>query len=167
MRTLCRNSLYLSSLTLLFFACNASTSVDGNLVGGGGEDSGQNSPTSASGDGGNTDCSANTGGSGGTTSGGPGPSSGTGASSGTAGSAGNSGFVADFPDGSFTYNPGVPREPNACASVSGVATTVTRPIDIIVSIDNSSSMNGEIKAVQTRVNDDLARIIEDFAHHDH
>jgi hypothetical protein len=48
-----------------------------------------------------------------------------------------------------------------CANVQGQATEVSRPIDIIVSIDNSSSMNAEIESVQARINDDFAQILED------
>jgi hypothetical protein len=43
-----------------------------------------------------------------------------------------------------------------CAGGSSAATQVTKPVDIIFIIDNSGSMNGEIKEVQTRINEDLA-----------
>ena len=48
-----------------------------------------------------------------------------------------------------------------CASVSQSAQVERRPADIIFIIDNSHSMIEEIKAVQERINLDLAKILED------
>lgn len=67
---------------------------------------------------------------------------------------------ASYPDVTFTYTPSN-EDRDACASVQGAATESQRPMDIIISIDNSGSMNSEIKAVQQRVNEDFAQIIED------
>ena len=50
-----------------------------------------------------------------------------------------------------------------CSGGTNVATLKSRPIDIIVSVDNSGSMQGEIVAIQQRINDDFARILEDSA----
>jgi hypothetical protein len=48
-----------------------------------------------------------------------------------------------------------------CAAVLEEATEVKRPMDIVVTIDNSASMEGEIVAVQERINSEFAAIIED------
>jgi hypothetical protein len=50
---------------------------------------------------------------------------------------------------------------DSCAVVKGEATLVKKPIDIIISIDNSSSMSGEIQAVQDRINQDFSAIIQE------
>lgn len=49
----------------------------------------------------------------------------------------------------------------ACFGGSTSVTTVRRPVDIIFVIDNSGSMQEEIAAVQQRINEDFAGIIED------
>ncbi len=48
-----------------------------------------------------------------------------------------------------------------CEGVSEIPEQLRSPVDIIFVIDNSSSMEGEIRQVQDRINDDFARIIED------
>ena len=80
---------------------------------------------------------------------------------GDAGSEGQSIPDAGLPDVSFEYDPEGTGDEDACAVVKGEATLVKKPIDIIISIDNSSSMSGEISAVQARINEDFATIIED------
>jgi hypothetical protein len=114
-------------------------------------------------------------------SGGTAGASGDGGSAGTAGSSANGGSAGhagssgvggvggsdvggpsppSFPDAGFSYIPSdAGTEP--CAAVTGQATLRKRPMDIIVSIDNSGSMAGEIQAVQQRINDDFAQIIAD------
>jgi hypothetical protein len=67
---------------------------------------------------------------------------------------------AGFPDVGFEYDASSGGEGGACAVVTGDATLVKRPMDIIVSIDNSGSMAGEIDAVVARINTDFAQIIE-------
>src|SRR5690606_29760723 len=64
-----------------------------------------------------------------------------------------------YPDAGFSY---VPSDAGTqpCAAVTGQATLRKRPMDIIISIDNSGSMAGEIEAVQQRISDDFAQIIE-------
>src|SRR5688572_5792386 len=47
-----------------------------------------------------------------------------------------------------------------CAAVREQATEKKRPMDIVVAIDNSASMAGEIVAVQQRINSEFADIIE-------
>lgn len=97
-----------------------------------------------------------------------GSSSGAGAAANAAGGAagssgGSSGYDtpdASYPDLSFPFDP-ARVTPDACASVQGEATERRRPMDIIISIDNSSSMDSEIEAVQSRVNDDFYEILED------
>lgn len=122
---------------------------------------------------------SSTGGTGGASSGGKGggaiPIAGKGGSSGKGGSAGkgNNGEAgaenggtggtiidAGLPDVTFTYDASVGGEGGACAAVQGEATLVKRPMDIIISIDNSGSMEGEIEAVVDRINEDFAAIIE-------
>ena len=48
----------------------------------------------------------------------------------------------------------------SCADDTGTATPQSRPVDIIVAVDNSSSMSGEIRAVVDRINNDFAAILE-------
>jgi hypothetical protein len=45
-----------------------------------------------------------------------------------------------------------------CSGGTSVATVTTRAVDIIILVDNSGSMGGEIEAVQDRINQDLADI---------
>ncbi len=48
----------------------------------------------------------------------------------------------------------------ACADVHGSTTLGGRPVDIIVSLDNSSSMSDEITAIVDRINIDFAAILD-------
>lgn len=48
----------------------------------------------------------------------------------------------------------------ACADTSAEASLVTAPVDIIVAIDSSGSMDGEIDAVQRNINDRFAAILD-------
>jgi hypothetical protein len=98
--------------------------------------------------------SGNTGGKGGNVGGTGGASSG-----GDAGDFG-SGAFGGFPDIDFDYDAGTMGQGGACEKVTDKGTLVKRPMDIIVSIDNSASMEGEIVAVQERINADFARIID-------
>ncbi len=64
------------------------------------------------------------------------------------------------PDGDEVFlgtDPTVPDE--ACAGTSGEASIVRRPVDIIIVIDSSGSMNGEIEAVERNINENLAVIL--------
>lgn len=79
-----------------------------------------------------------------------------------AGSGASSSWVppdASYPDISFPFDPSRAR-PDACATVTGEATERQRPMDIIVSIDNSGSMSSEIEEVQARINLDFYDILE-------
>ncbi len=67
---------------------------------------------------------------------------------------------AGFPDVGFEYIPGTAADGGACLTVQGEATASQRPMDIVVVIDNSYSMAGEIAAVQASINTELAQIIE-------
>lgn len=49
---------------------------------------------------------------------------------------------------------------SACADTSAEATVVRVPVDIIITIDSSGSMDGEIDAVQRNIDDNLAAILE-------
>ena len=92
-------------------------------------------------------------------SGSPGSTSGSGGDTG-AGGALDPGNI-DYPDDvDFDYDPRT-GEGGGCGSVVGEAEEVSRPIDIVIVIDNSASMAGEIEAVQERINQDFAAIIED------
>jgi hypothetical protein len=81
---------------------------------------------------------------------------------GTGGTGGNdeTGGFGGFPDVDFDYDAGVMGQGGACVQVTGKGTLVKRPMDIIVSIDNSGSMAGEIQAVVDNINTDFAAIIE-------
>lgn len=48
----------------------------------------------------------------------------------------------------------------ACANTSAEATLASRPADLIVMIDTSSSMGGEAEAVEARINNDLAGVLD-------
>ena len=48
----------------------------------------------------------------------------------------------------------------ACANTSAEATVARRPADLIVLIDTSGSMGGEAAAVEARINNDLATVLE-------
>lgn len=96
--------------------------------------------------GGNAGKSGNVGGTGGSSSGGD------------AGDFG-SGAFGGFPDIDFDYDAGTMGQGGACEQVTGKGTLVKKPMDIIVSIDNSGSMAGEIQAVIDNINTDFAGII--------
>lgn len=49
---------------------------------------------------------------------------------------------------------------SACADTSAEASLVSVPVDIIIVIDSSGSMNGEIEAVERNINDNLATILD-------
>jgi hypothetical protein len=51
------------------------------------------------------------------------------------------------------------EKPDACASVSAVATLTKKPVDVIFVIDNSGSMSQEIAAVQNNINVNFADIL--------
>lgn len=67
--------------------------------------------------------------------------------------------IPTLPDASFDYDPAGTNDRDACAVVNVEASPVKRPIDIIISVDNSGSMSGEISAVQSRINQDFSAII--------
>jgi len=48
-----------------------------------------------------------------------------------------------------------------CADKEAHASERTRPVDIIVVVDNSSSMDGEITAIQSRINEDFGDILNE------
>ncbi len=48
----------------------------------------------------------------------------------------------------------------ACADTSAEATTVRVPVDVIIVIDSSGSMNGEIAAVERNIDSNLASILD-------
>lgn len=94
---------------------------------------------------------------GGNASGGTGGTSGTGQGS----SSGDEGLDAgSYPSVTFPFDP-ARITPDACASIQAEATERRRPMDIVISIDNSGSMDSEIEAVQSRVNDDFYEILEE------
>jgi hypothetical protein len=150
----------------LVYACSSTVDVSkpkqnfgtgGGAVGGGG--------SAATG-------GSNTGGGGNAINVGKGGAGGTGAVGGSSGVSANGGTSPDgeggfgdvpsfggFPDVTFDYEPEMGGQGGACATESGQATLVKRPMDVIVVIDNSKSMQGEIQAVQARINDNFASIL--------
>jgi hypothetical protein len=48
----------------------------------------------------------------------------------------------------------------ACAESSAEATLTKQPVDVILAIDTSGSMGGEIDQVQARINDDLVAVLD-------
>lgn len=99
--------------------------------------------------------SANTGGnSSGTSQGGGGNGQGGSGNGGQGGEGGDINFFDAGPgDGGLT-------EDSACVSQSSEATLVKKPVDIIIVIDNSGSMENEIIGVQNNINQNFAQIIE-------
>jgi cysteine-rich repeat protein len=68
-----------------------------------------------------------------------------------------------FTDGEEVYlgsDPTAASDGEACAATGAEASATTRPVDIIVLVDNSSSMNGEIGAIQDRINQDFGDVLE-------
>ncbi len=55
-----------------------------------------------------------------------------------------------------------PLDPNdeGCAAVSAEASQIRRPADLIIAIDTSGSMGGEADAVEARINNDLAGVLD-------
>ena len=65
------------------------------------------------------------------------------------------------PDGDEVFLGTDPTTPDsACADTSAEARLVRVPVDIILVIDSSGSMNGEIEAVERNIDDNLARILD-------
>ena len=62
-----------------------------------------------------------------------------------------------------TTTGGTPGEGGACAEAQSQATLVKEPVDIIVVLDNSGSMDEELDAVERNINDNFARILNDGA----
>jgi hypothetical protein len=58
------------------------------------------------------------------------------------------------------YSKGAACGAPICAGGNSSASIVKLPVDIIVAIDNSASMQGEIESVQNRINNDLASIVQ-------
>jgi hypothetical protein len=146
--------------TALVYACSATGPVEplppgsAGAAGTGGAGAG-----GAAGSGGSI---AGSGGTGGTNAAGSAGQAGGGAGGGSAGDVdggvGGTTHLASYPDAGFEYTPS-DAGPDTCAAVTGQATLRKKPMDIIISIDNSGSMAGEIQAVQQRINDDFAAII--------
>lgn len=156
-------------LSALVYACS-STNPDDPLGAGGdagaagaaGAGTGGSAGSGTGGSAGSGNGGSAGGGNGGSAGGGNGGSAGHAGGSGSSGGAAGSGSPnpPSYPDAGFSYFPSdAGSEP--CAAVTGQATLRKRPMDIIISIDNSGSMAGEIQAVQQRINTDFAQIIGD------
>lgn len=85
--------------------------------------------------------------------------SGVGSSSGEPGSSSGQVFSGD---GSVTgdNDGGGPASDASCASSKAEAVLEKRPVDVIVVVDNSGSMSGEITEVQSQINQNFANIIQ-------
>jgi len=66
--------------------------------------------------------------------------------------------LSDFDEVFLGTDPTVPDR--ACADTAAEATLVSLPVDIIIVIDSSGSMSGEIDAVQRNINMNLATILD-------
>ena len=88
---------------------------------------------------------------------------GTTAAGGTSGTT-NSGSGAGSDGGSFGFDAGITdaelTEDSACAQQAAEATLVKKPVDVIITIDNSGSMGQEIKGVQDNINVNFAQILQ-------
>lgn len=68
------------------------------------------------------------------------------------------------PDGAEEFLETDPTTPDrACADTAAEATIVRLPVDVIIMIDSSGSMSGEIAAVERNIDTNLASILEDEA----
>ena len=86
---------------------------------------------------------------------------GSGASSGTATAQGGAQSGGGGSTGTFsTSGPGGSGGDDSCASVEQEATLTSRPVDIIVAIDNSGSMSGEIEEVEVQMTRTFATILD-------
>jgi hypothetical protein len=169
-RVLVRELPLVAVLSGIVYACSGTADVstrrDGVSSGGSAADgSGGTANSSGTGTGGSGNA-INLGGKGGGKAGSATGGSSTGGSSAKGGSSGtdDGGFgdapsFGGFPDVTFDYEPEMGGQGGACASEVGQATLVKRPMDVIIAVDNSASMQGEIQAVQARINIDFANII--------
>ncbi len=66
--------------------------------------------------------------------------------------------ILDGDEVALGTDPTTPDE--ACANTSAEATLASRPADLIIMIDTSSSMGGEADAVEARINNDLAGVLD-------
>jgi len=168
-RVLVRELPLVAALSGVVYACSGTADVATrrNGVGSGGssaDGSGGTANSSGTGTGGSGNA-INLGGkggkagsaSGGTSSGGSSAQGGSGNDE--QGGFGDAPSFGGFPDVTFDYEPETGGQGGACATETGQATLVKRPMDVIISIDNSLSMQGEIQAVQARINTDFANII--------
>jgi hypothetical protein len=172
LRFFSRNFVGASFVVGLAYACSGNPEVvvrgeidnTGGSSASGGKNSGGGGGTLSGGSnsGGSIGVTGGSGGRGGTSSGGKSGNAGGkgGASTGGTGGDMGSGAFGGFPDIDFEYDAGMMGQGGACDQVSGKGTLVKRPMDIIVSIDNSGSMSGEIEAVVENINVDFASIIE-------
>jgi hypothetical protein len=167
-RVFVREVSLLLTATGVVYACSGTADVstrrESNTGGTAGDGSGGSANSSAAGNGGSGNViNPGKGGSGGkgNAAGGTGGSSARGGSSGgdEEGGFGDAPSFGGFPDVTFDYEPDKGGQGGACATETGQATLVKRPMDVIISIDNSKSMQGEIQAVQARINSDFATII--------
>jgi len=151
-----RNWLIGGALLGIAYACSGTPDAVLHPRGDGDNDGGEGADTGRGGSNGGT-VIVTRGGKGGKGGGGKGGSA---ASTGDGGDNGRGGVRdAGLPDVGFEYDASSGGEGGACANVVGEGTLVKKPMDIIIAIDNSASMQGEIQAVQARVNNDFASII--------
>jgi len=155
-----------TALSGVIYACSgtANVSIPRDGVGSGGtaaDGSGGTANTSATGTGGGGNA-INFGGKdgkGGSATGGASARGGSSFAGEEQGGFGDAPSFGGYPDVTFDYEPDQGGQGGACATETGQATLVKRPMDVIISIDNSASMQGEIQAVQARINTDFANII--------
>ncbi len=153
-----RNWLAAGGVVGVFYACSGHPDAVLRPQGGDDTDGGEGASSARGG-------SSATGGTiivtrGGTTGKGGSGKGGSAADAGEGGDNGQGGFRdAGLPDSRFDYDASYGGQGGACENVTGDATLVKRPMDIVISIDNSGSMAGEINAVIARINTDFADII--------
>lgn len=167
-RVFVREISLLLSATGVVYACSGTAEVskrrESNAGGTAGDGSGGSANSSAAGNGGSGNVINPTKGGSGGKGNAMGGTSGSSARGGSSGGDEEGGFgdvpsFGGFPDVTFDYEPDKGGQGGACATETGQAELVKRPMDVIISIDNSLSMQGEIQAVQARINTDFANII--------
>ena len=57
-------------------------------------------------------------------------------------------------------DPAPASEPGACATVRAGVELVREPVDIVIALDNSGSMDDEARAVESNINENFATILE-------
>lgn len=81
-------------------------------------------------------------------------------SSGGDGTSGTSGMTSGFSSSGTSGASGTSGGGKECAAQEAAASLTKSPVDILIAIDNSGSMSGEIAEVEKQINDNFSKIID-------